>query len=240
MRQPSKLRRAAIYGVAGLASAAIGVTAVNSFASAGADQAEPQNSAQAAGNQAAAPQTAAQAKPPAAAQPQVPPTLAVKTAPQQPPAVKSAVKAAVKHTAKPAVKTTAVRTAPKPLLRKKVKAVRHQKSLAPVKRATVTEQAVVRPHNLKLATVRKPFTANAATVIGNAQKALDQAGRDLASARQNLDKAKAEVDSLRKARLPKAPFASPKVSPALAKRLAEHRIGQTKKTPVKNTAHKKG
>ncbi|MET0133770.1 MAG: hypothetical protein ABW215_09270 [Kibdelosporangium sp.] len=264
MKQPNNLRRAAIYGVAGLASAAIGVTAVSSLAAANSDQPEAQKTAQATSAPAAAPQAAPPAPtgvtPVAAAHPQVPTKLAVQTAPTQAaptqaaPARQPAPKATPKPAPKPLVKAKAekkpvvTRPAAKPATRKVAPNKVGPDKVAPnktiAKKVVVRTVAGVQHRGHKTVHTAAKRSEALRTTADNARKALDQAGRDLASAQQNLNKAKAEVGNLRKqvadadkVRLPKlagAPFGSVKVSPDLAKRLAQQRHDHVQNKHVKH------
>ncbi|MET0236934.1 MAG: hypothetical protein ABW224_19960 [Kibdelosporangium sp.] len=232
--ESSNLRRAIVYGVAGLATAAIGATTVNSMVS----EAEQPEAAQKTGQPAPATNTTPVVSPPAvspsvpvpATQLQVrPATAAQQTKPAPPPAVRPAVK----PTKKPVVKS-AVQTRVKPMAKPKVKQVPVRKT-AQVERKAITGVRVLPARMPKPVTVDSSLT-KALAGVGQAQAAVKRAEAGLATAKKNLHQAKSELDKVRKrvtanGHRTVTTVTGAKVSKDVAKRLTHHKGGHVHVKP---------
>jgi hypothetical protein len=225
--ESSNLRRVIVYGVAGLATAAIGATTVNSIVS-DADQPEAQKTGQSSPTPGTAPATVPPPAPaPApATQLQVRPAPAAQQAkPAAAPAVELPVKPPVKRPVKPAVK---------PVMKTKIKPVTLRKTTQAKKKPVVLASAVTVP-------APKPATVDlslpkALANVGQAQAAVKRAEAGLAEAKKNLRLAKSKLDKTRQ-RIATGrhkaitTVTGVKVSKDMAKRLTHHRSVHAKAKP---------
>ncbi|WNV86184.1 hypothetical protein [Umezawaea sp. Da 62-37] len=234
MEQPSNLRRAALYGVAGLMTAAIGATAVNAFV-----DGEPDKPAQAASiKPTAAPTTSSEAPKPAPAPeakvlvPEPAPVEAAAPVQMQVPVAQPipqpvALVEPLVEDADPVAEVPVTAPAAVPVAVPVAKAVAHK--AAPHK-AWSKPKAV--KHAPKPAHTPKATTDVALKkALGEQEEATKKVKREeseLASAKKDLAVKKAEVQKIKKsAEKPKpkpavAPVLTKKTSPDMTKRLQQH------------------